>query len=191
MVRLIAPFLFGAILLAGCNTNQRSIADVELYNPSGDLLGTAKLKENPDGVEFDITVEGLEPGYHGIHVHEYPECEPPDFKSAGSHWDPDNKQHGLMHPEGAHKGDLPNIEADGAGKAKATLMLPGATLKDDRYSLYKNGGTSLVIHELQDDGVTQPAGDSGNRVACGKISLTKDEKNPPSDPTEGDKEEEE
>lgn len=189
---LLLGFILFLIIVTGCTGQQdRSVIEIEMFNPDGDVLGTAKLKEQPDAVEIKLTLEGLTPGLHGIHVHEYPKCEGPDFKSAGSHLDPEGKQHGLMNPEGAHLGDLPNLSADGDGVVDLKLMLPAATLYDGKNSILKEEGTSLIIHSGQDDGVSQPAGNAGERVACGKITLKEaDKKDKASDPVEKGEEKE-
>ncbi len=185
---LIVGFLL-LWVLTSCNSQNRSMFEIEMYNPDGDSLGTAKLSEQPDEVKIKLSLTGLEPGLHGIHIHEFPECEGPDFISAGSHFNPDGKEHGAMHPKGQHKGDMPNIEADSDGMVETEVSVKGATLMDDKYSLLRGEGTSLVIHEGTDDGLSQPAGDAGARVACGIIQLEEAaEKNPPSDPTKGGKE---
>lgn len=180
-VLLIILLLF----LTACQPNDETSRTVNMYNSDGDMIGTAKLNERPEGVLIKLKLEGLEPGFHGIHVHEFAKCKGPAFKSAGSHVNPEGNEHGLMHPKGAHLGDLPNIEADSGGLADAELMLPKATLLDGKNSLIEGGGTSLVITAGQDDGVSQPSGDSGPRIACGKIS--NDDQNPgnsPTDPTQ-------
>ncbi|KGP72059.1 superoxide dismutase family protein [Pontibacillus yanchengensis] len=175
----------GLLLIAGCNTQNRSALEIEMYNNSDDSLGTATLTEGPDGVNIKLSLTGLTPGLHGIHVHEFPKCESPDFKSAGGHLNPDGKEHGLMDPKGAHLGDMPNIEADEDGTVKAEVSVKGATLKDGKKSLLRNDGTSLIIHEGVDDGLTQPAGDAGERVACGKIQVAEAQKqDTPSDPSQ-------
>ncbi|MBO8156729.1 MAG: superoxide dismutase family protein [Bacillaceae bacterium] len=156
-----------------------------MYNAAGDSLGTAKLTEQSDGVQIKLKLEGLTPGFHAIHVHEFPKCEGPDFKSAGNHFNPDSKKHGLMHPEGSHLGDLPNIEVGGDGTVDAEMMINKATLKDGKNSLLSGEGTSLIIHAGQDDGVSQPAGNAGERIACGKIQLEEaDKDDEPQNPAE-------
>ncbi|WP_235001551.1 superoxide dismutase family protein [Halobacillus sp. Marseille-P3879] len=177
--------LAGLVLLIGCNDASRSPLETPIYNQEGDRIGNAIFTEQPDGVEVSVTAEGLSSGVHGIHVHERPECKGPDFKSAGNHFNPKNADHGLMNEKGAHTGDLPNIEAGGDGKVDVELMLPEATLKDGQTSLLRDKGTSLVIHSEADDGMSQPAGDSGERVACAEITQEAD-KDETSDPTELD-----
>ncbi|SFA91542.1 superoxide dismutase, Cu-Zn family [Lentibacillus halodurans] len=183
MRKILLVFLF--MLLTACQANDETSRTVEMYNSSGDMIGTVMLTEGDDGVDFKVKLEGLEPGYHGMHVHEYPKCDGPDFTTAGNHFNPDGNEHGLMHPEGSHLGDLPNIEADPDGLVDAELMLPEATLMDGKKSLLSGEGTSLIIHEGKDDGVSQPGGDSGTRIACGIIA--KEEKKSaetPTDPTD-------
>ncbi|TRM13029.1 superoxide dismutase family protein [Lentibacillus cibarius] len=188
----VAIVLVSLTWLTACQENRETTRTVEMYNSSDDMIGTANLTEADAGVNVKLKLEGLEPGYHGIHIHEYPKCDAPDFKTAGNHLNPTGDQHGLMHPEGAHLGDLPNIEADADGLVDAELMLPEATLLDGKKSLLDGEGTSLVITEGQDDGVSQPGGDSGARIACGLIA--KDEKKTtetPTDPTNFNEEQEE
>lgn len=160
-------FLF---ILTGCMEKEITKMDVEMFNASGDSLGTIKVSEQPEGVELEVLLEGLPDGEHGLHIHEKGVCKAPDFKSAGDHLNPDEKQHGLLHPEGSHAGDLPNIISEN-GKAEATLMAPELTLKTgQKNSLLRVEGTSIVITEGKDDGMTQPAGNSGQRIACGEIT---------------------
>lgn len=157
-------------ILSGCMEKTITQMDVEMFNANGDSLGTIKISEQSEGVKLDVLLEGLPDGEHGLHIHEKPTCDGPDFKSAGNHFNPDEKQHGLLHPEGAHAGDLPNIISEN-GKVEAELMAPQLTIKnDDKTSLLRQEGTSIVITEGKDDGMTQPAGESGQRIACGEIT---------------------
>ncbi|MGM0875535.1 MAG: superoxide dismutase family protein [Bacillota bacterium] len=161
----VLPFI-----LSGCMEKTITKMDVEMFNPNGDSLGTIKVSEQSEGVKLEVLLEGLPPGEHGLHIHEKGKCEAPEFKSAGNHFNPDEKQHGLLHPEGAHAGDLPNIISED-GKVEADLMAPQLTLKSDqKNSLLRQEGSSIVITEGKDDGMTQPSGDSGQRIACGEIT---------------------
>ncbi|MGP4108956.1 superoxide dismutase family protein [Virgibacillus sp. L01] len=185
-------FVIILLVLVSCQSNEETTRSVDMYNESGDMIGTAELSDRPEGVQVKLKLEGLEPGYHGIHVHEFPKCEGPEFISAGNHLNPDGNEHGLMHPEGAHLGDLPNVEVDSGGLAKAELMLAGATLMEGKKSILKGEGTSLIIHAGQDDGISQPGGNSGARIACGKILKEPNEtKESPTDPTKFNEKQEE
>ncbi|WP_047979656.1 superoxide dismutase family protein [Ornithinibacillus contaminans] len=192
-MRLRLGFLLSIVLLVSCQSTAETTKTVDMYNTSGDMVGTARLLEQPDGVQIKLKLEGLTPGFHGVHVHEYAKCKAPDFKTAGNHLDPEGKEHGLMHPDGAHLGDLPNIEADAGGLVDAELMLPGATLKEGKMSLLRGEGTSLIVDETQDDGVSQPSGNTGARILCGEIkSGNKSESTEsPTDPTEFNEKQEE
>jgi superoxide dismutase, Cu-Zn family len=169
--------LVSMLLLVGCaeKGNPKKLK-VDVYNPEGDSLGEITIQEKSKGVELDINLEGLPSGEHAIHIHETGMCDPPDFKSAGNHYNPDNKKHGLLHPEGAHTGDLPNLIVGEDGSVKVKISAPQVTLKEGKTSLLPKKGTSIVIHEAKDDGMSQPAGESGNRIACGEISKDKKKK---------------
>jgi superoxide dismutase, Cu-Zn family len=185
-MRFVFVFLLPFLILSACQSKEETSKNVEMYNASGDMVGTAQLLDGPDGVQVKLKLEGLTPGFHGLHVHEYAKCEGPDFKSAGNHLDPEGKEHGLMHPKGAHLGDMPNVEADAGGLVDVELMLPGATLKEGKMSLLRGEGTSLIVSENQDDGISQPSGDSGTRIICGEIKSGKGNEatESPTDPTE-------
>jgi Cu-Zn family superoxide dismutase len=142
-------------------------------NASGQKIGTATLVERAGAVELQVEVTGLEAGAHGIHFHQVGLCETPGFTSAGSHFNPLGKQHGLESPNGAHAGDLPNLEADASGKASYKVTTERVVLGEGQLSLFDADGTALIIHARVDDQVTDPTGNSGDRVACGV--LTRDE----------------
>lgn len=176
--------------MTGCALKgSTNVKKVQMYDASGSVIGTATLTEQEDAIKMKIKVEGLTPGFHGIHIHEYPICEGPDFKSAGNHLNPEGKEHGLMNPDGSHLGDLPNIKADADGLVENELILPEATLKTGRKSLLAREGSSLVISEEMDDGVSQPSGNGGTRIACGEIKHKNEKANkkPPTDPAQLEK----
>lgn len=142
---------------------------VELMGANGQSVGEALLTQQKKGVKFEVSVSNLPPGPHGFHVHEIGECTPVDFKSAGSHFAPGHKNHGKV-AGGPHEGDLPNITVGKDGKGKASFTNKLVTLQDgETNSLIRTGGTALVLHAKADDGKSQPAGDSGDRIACGVI----------------------
>lgn len=160
---------FAAILFAGCAKENPKEIDVKLYNASGDNVGTAKVTQQSSGVKISIKAEGLSPGVHGLHIHEVGQCQAPDFTSAGNHFNPNNKKHGLLNPKGFENGDLPNVIADGEGKIKVDITAPQVSLKEGKTTMNRKDGASLIITENADDGMTQPAGNSGKRIACGVI----------------------
>jgi len=143
---------------------------VKMQDGQGKDAGTATLSSATGGVKIKLNLHGLTPGEHGLHVHQAAKCEGPDFKSAGGHFNPDGKHHGLQNAEGPHAGDVPNFKADAKGNAKVTVTAPNVTLSDGPHSVFTGGGTSLVVHAKADDGKTDPSGNSGDRIACGVIT---------------------
>jgi superoxide dismutase, Cu-Zn family len=145
---------------------------VELKDASGKSVGTAVLssKGASSGVSMKLNLNSLPPGQHALHFHQKAQCDAPDFKSAGPHFNPESKKHGLENPEGHHAGDMNNFTVDANGKAKFKVVNKDVTLGDDSHSLFSNGGTALVIHAKADDMKTDPAGNAGDRIACGVIT---------------------
>jgi Cu-Zn family superoxide dismutase len=146
--------------------------EVQLKSATGADAGKVTLTEQKDGVEFEVVLFGLEPGEHAIHVHQKPLCEGPAFTTAGGHFNPAGKKHGLHNPDGHHNGDLPlNLTADAEGKAHATFLAPDLSLDPvAANSMVANGGTSIVVHAKADDMMSDPAGNAGPRIACGVVA---------------------
>ncbi len=150
-----------------------AVADIK--GAAGTLLGHATFTTLPGGggVWIQVSVAGLPPGVHGITIHENGVCQGPDFVTAGGHFNPRGRKHGLAHSEGVHGGDLPNIVVNDSGKARYEAANVRITLGEGPNSLFKPGGTSLVIHAGPDDQLTDPTGNSGPGIACGVITRPK------------------
>ena len=162
--------LYAAISLAQAKPVNKKT--VELKDAKGNSVGTATIVSKGKGVEVKLDLKDLPPGEHAVHFHQKPMCDPPDFKSAGGHFNPSNKQHGFDNPNGHHAGDLPNFTVKANGTAKATVKDEDVVLGtgSDANSLFANGGTSIMIHAKADDMKTDPSGNSGDRIACGAIT---------------------
>jgi len=140
---------------------------VPITTHDGLAAGSATITPHKDGIRIHISAKNLPVGDHAVHIHSIPRCDPPDFKSAGPHFNPTHKMHGYMNPNGPHMGDMPaNLTIGESHTGEATFTLPLLSLE----SILANGGTSLVIHDHGDDQMTDPSGNSGNRIACAVIS---------------------
>jgi Cu-Zn family superoxide dismutase len=173
---LLLPGLFAWVAIAGnpaLAQSQTQGAKADLKDAQGQLVGTAVFSPASSGVKLQVQVNGFTAaavGEHGIHVHTTGKCDPAAVTSAGGHFNPNGKKHGLNNPEGHHAGDMPNIIFDAAGNATYETVVEGVTLGEGPTSLMDADGSALVIHAGPDDMVTDPAGNSGARVVCGELA---------------------
>ena len=166
-----ARWLFvGIITLFACSTyGAASVerADVPMRDASGSDLGSLTIMNGAGGLLLSGSLRGLPPGIHGIHVHAVGQCQPP-FASAGGHWNPMSRMHGTMNPDGPHFGDMANISVSPDGASIVNVQTAGGTLRGT-YGLLDEDGAAVVIHAGPDDYRTDPAGNSGARIACGVV----------------------
>jgi Cu-Zn family superoxide dismutase len=142
-------------------------ATATIRDAAGARIGEATFTDSYAGLIIAGNVEGLGIGAHGIHVHEAGKCDPP-FTTAGGHYNPEKHKHGFRSPEGHHLGDLPNIDVPPSGRLRFEFLLTDVTLRGP-HGLLDGNGASIVIHATRDDLATDPAGNSGARLACGVI----------------------
>lgn len=148
------------------------VANAAMIGTDGKIIGLASLRETRLGVKVEIKMQGLPPGKHGTHVHAAGKCDPPDFTTAGGHFNINGQKHGLAGAVSAHAGDLPNLEVGPDGKGRLLFYNPHLSLnRSASNGLVFGAGTAVVIHAAEDDGKTDPAGNSGARIACGIVRV--------------------
>ena len=168
---LILTLLAAAAFITGAyaQSDDGQHATAVLKNAAGEDIGVARFTEDGAGVVLvNVSVEGLSPGYHGIHIHEKGDCTPP-FAAAGGHYNPLGKQHGLNNTQGPHAGDLPDLKVNRAGTGQLNITTDRVTLSPGPTTLFDADGSAIIIHAGPDDQMTDPAGNSGDRIACGVI----------------------
>lgn len=176
MQRVIILASLTLVGLLGCSASSHDSspgARADLRDKDGKILGVAAFRENPRGVTVSLEVNGLTPGLHAVHVHAVGRCEGPAFASAGAHFNPLQKKHGHKNSDGAHAGDLPNmlVAKDGSGRFEA--LTDAFVLGNGPTSLFDTDGSAIVIHATLDDYSTDPAGNAGDRIACGVVTAAR------------------
>jgi Cu-Zn family superoxide dismutase len=166
---LTLHFVLVSPLLVAAHAAAAQTAHAELRNQEGQNVGNVTLQETPHGVLITAELSGLPPGVHAFHIHEVGQCAPP-FASAGGHFNPTKKKHGIEAAAGMHAGDLPNVFVPADGKLKFDAFATGVTLRKGPNSLFDADGSSLVLHAGSDDYESDPSGDAGARLACGVVT---------------------
>jgi Cu-Zn family superoxide dismutase len=166
--------MFAAMLMtsqfpAGAIAAKPITASAALVRADGTSGGEVRFKAGKSGVAVTLSVNGLPPGLHGLHLHAVGSCQGPDFTSAGGHWNPMHRKHGIKSSDGPHMGDLPNLSVSKVGKGHLKAMIKMATLDAAEMGLLDADGTAIVVHAGPDDEMTDPSGNSGARVLCGVI----------------------
>jgi superoxide dismutase, Cu-Zn family len=167
-VMILAGILFLLIHVASAYAQNHARADIK--NAEGKSVGTASLRETKDGVLMTVNVKRLPEGLHAVHIHSVGKCEGPAFTSAGPHFNPMNKKHGLKNPAGPHAGDLPDIYVEKKGAGRYEVLLDSITLGSGEASIFDADGSAIIIHISADDNITDPTGNSGDHIACGVIT---------------------
>ncbi len=145
-------------------------ARATLKDAQGKTLGEATLRESSAGVLIKADLQGVAPGAHAFHIHTTGKCDPPDFMTAGGHFNPTMMKHGLMATGGPHAGDMPNVSVPADGKLSVEVLDTSVSLTSGAKSLFDADGAALVLHAMGDDYTTDPAGNAGGRIACGVIT---------------------
>lgn len=158
--------------LRGQGAQAMKSVSVDLKTAQGQSVGTAMITPSGAGIQIAYDLKTLPPGEHAFHIHGVAKCEAPGFATAGGHFNPEMKKHGLQNPEGPHAGDMNNFTVAADGTAKGTLTDTRVTLgMAGANSIFAAGGTALVVHAGPDDMKTDPAGNAGDRIACGTITM--------------------
>jgi Cu-Zn family superoxide dismutase len=145
-------------------------ARAQLIDADGRPVGEATLRPSPHGVLVSLRLTKVAPGIHAVHIHQVGRCDRPSFTSAGGHFNPSNHDHGFLAATGVHAGDLPNIEIPSDMQYAGEYFVDGVTLEAGSNSLMDSDGSAIVVHAGKDDHMSNPAGNAGDRVACGPIT---------------------
>lgn len=136
----------------------------EMKDQKGQSWGEVTFTETPHGLLVKGRFSNTPPGQHAIHVHETGKCEDA-FATAGGHLNPTRKKHGVLVAEGKHGGDLPNLHVGAEGKVQFDYFAHDLKLRD----IEDQDGAAVIVHAGADDYQSDPAGDAGNRIACGIV----------------------
>jgi superoxide dismutase, Cu-Zn family len=151
------------LILAASSAEAADSAKADLRSADGKAIGSATLADTPTGVLITVSLKGAPEGVHAFHVHEVGKCEPP-FKSAGAHFNPDHKKHGFV-AEGPHAGDMPNLHIPAGGGLEQEVLNPNLSVAQ----MLDSDGAAVILHAKADDYKSDPAGNSGDRIACGVV----------------------
>ena len=170
----------GAAIIGGCKhapspLDRIAVAYSTFESAAGEPRGTAIIWQSPSNVvHVELHLSGLPPGEHGIHFHAVGKCEggTTAFSTAGAHFNPIGRQHGLKNPAGPHNGDAENIDVEADGSYSKGFTTDRVSLTDGSTSLFDADGSAIVVHAAPDDQVSQPAGNAGARIACGTLRKT-------------------
>ncbi|MCW5736562.1 MAG: superoxide dismutase family protein [Enhydrobacter sp.] len=167
---LVGRFIavFGVACVASLSAHAQT-AKAPLKDAAGKEVGTVDLVQTPNGVLLKMSLKSIPPGEHAFHIHAVGKCEPP-FTTAGGHFNPAGKKHGMEAADGPHAGDMPNLHVPASGQlvievANQTISL----VKGQPTSVFDADGSAIVIHAGPDDYKSDPAGNAGDRIACGVI----------------------
>jgi len=162
------PYLFCLIFsfsVLSCSEDKTIVVEAEPKSDTN-VIGTITFSEDGDQVLMNAVFTGLTPGSHAIHLHEFSDCSSPDGKSTGGHWNPTFEDHGAWGNEtGFHRGDIGNFEANENGEATISFEtnLWCINCDDETKNIV---GKAVIVHQGQDDFVSQPSGAAGSRVSC-------------------------
>jgi superoxide dismutase, Cu-Zn family len=176
MMKAIQGAGAAALLLTGCAMHREpplppplpvANAEADVREPGGRPVARASALQVADSIRIRVEAAGLAPGTYAAHVHAVGHCQPPSFESAGPHWNPTGREHGMQNPRGAHLGDLPNLIVGANREGSFEFTIPAGRLAGGPMAMLDEDGAALVIHANPDDHRTDPSGNSGARIACG------------------------